>query len=483
MQATAAQIAQNPNVREQASTLKSMWQFDKAELVKGRQKIRERGADLIRDAVNSMLRTRRDKMGTSLSLKELRDDYQELQKLLVDLLKVAAEAEQTGVKQVASDDEEIEHRIAALERANRFNKQSLLEQALAAVQNDLRNEQKREISPVATEVLKELERHVDEALRNLNLVLQRLNKQRKANLIWASANKPLRIEIDHPLHMTALVNDEEIKKYANRVSIFEQSVRAQTTSVGRLLAGEEEQVDPLAEFRKWMADARLLDALFKGDIDQLLGVALNFARQYIHKEVEKNSVIEVMLETNENILLQRLKEAGAKAHSLVGFSEQFAPDNRQARLVSAYYEKDEERAALLSAITKAFGQGNCKLVKSKDRTEIVVFYYVDGLPMSAVSDLSGRCLSAFLKRRYEWYQQLKQSLNGNSSQANTMYNQLVGVPVYSGQDSENRVIETGIIKRIYRVKRLNVREYELGDIPELRDDDVDGVATETKVGK
>lgn len=471
LQITAAQIAQTPNVKEQASILRSMWQSDKGELTKvARQRIREKGASLAANAINEMLRTRREQMGTGLSLKELRDDYLELQSLLTTILKVTQEAEQSGSRQVTNDDEDIVHKLEALEKSNRFNRQSALEQALAAVQNDLRNEQRREITPIATEVLKELERHVAGSLRNLNLVLQKLNKQRKANLIWASADKPLRINIDHPLHMTALTDDEEIRKYANKVSIFEAASRAKTTSVGRLMAGEEEEdIDPIAEFRKWMEDTKLLDALFKGDIDLLLGLALTFARKYIHKAVEKNSVIEVILETDEAILLQRLKEAAAKAHPLVSFSEQFAPDNRQARLVSAYYDKDEERAALLSAINKAFGQGNCQLVKSKDRTEVVVFYYVDGLPISAVNDLSGRCLNALLKRRYDWYQQLKPSLNGNNPQTYTMYNQLVGVPVYSGQDAENRILETGVIKRIYQVKRLNVHEYALGDIPELQD--------------
>jgi hypothetical protein len=470
LQITAAQIAQTPNAKEQASMLRGMWQADKVELVKiGRQKIGKKGAELATNAINEMLQTRLKQMGTSLSLKELRDDYLELDSLLEAILKIAEDAEHVNSRQVVQEDESIIHRIEALEKSTRFNRQSALEQALGAVQNDLRNEQRREVTPIATEVLKELMHHVAESLRNLNLTLNKLNKQRKTNLIWASADKPLRIDIDHPLHLTALTGDEEIRKYANRVSVFDAASRAKTTTVGRLMAGEGENIDPIAEFRKWMEDTKLLDALFKGDVDLLLNLALTFARKYVHKEVEKNSVIEVILETDEAILLQRLKEAATSAHSLVSFSEQFAPDNREARLVSAYYDKDEERAALLGAINKAFGQGNCQLVKSRDRTEVVVFYYVDGLPLSAINDLSGRCLNAFLKRRYDWYQQQKLSLNGKTPRA---YNQFVGVPVYSGQDAENRVLETGIVKRVYQVKRLNVKDYssdEIDEIPELKD--------------
>ncbi|HLG64604.1 MAG TPA: hypothetical protein VKY19_21880 [Ktedonosporobacter sp.] len=467
VQLTAAQMAaQSPNVKEQANRLGSIWQADKRELAtSGREKVEKKGAELASGAIKEMLQTRRDQMGTGLSLKKLRDDYLELRNLLGTLLKVAQDAEQADPSRANVPDDGVRRSIEALERANRFNRQSLLEQAIGAVQNNVINERQREILPIATQVLKELERHVAESFRNLDLVLQKLNRQRKTNLVWAAADKPLRVEINHPLHLPVLADDEQIRSYANQVSIFEAGSRAKTTTVGRLMTGEEAAIDPLAEFRKWMADANLLDALFKGNVDSLLNVALTFAREYVHKEVEKHSVIEVIFQTDEAILLERLKEAARRAHASVSFSDQFAPDNRQARLVSAYYDKDEERAALLAAINEAFGQGNCQLVKSRDRTEIVVFYYVDGLPLSAINDLSGRCLDAFLKRRQDWYQQQKQSPNGKVQPG---YNHYIGVPVYSGQDAEKRVLDTGVIKRLYQVKRLHVKDYPDEDIPELQ---------------
>lgn len=58
---------------------------------------------------------------------------------------------------------------------------------------------------------------------------------------------------------------------------------------------------------------------------------------------------------------------------------------------------------------RTFRQGECTLIRSSDPTEIAIFYYVDGLPMSAVKDLTGRCLDAFLKRRLDWHRQMQAS--------------------------------------------------------------------------
>ena len=52
------------------------------------------------------------------------------------------------------------------------------------------------------------------------------------------------------------------------------------------MAGEEQKVDQLAAFRKWLDDQRKLDALFAGEIDILLDLAQNYAREYVHTEVQ-----------------------------------------------------------------------------------------------------------------------------------------------------------------------------------------------------
>ena len=87
--------------------------------------------------------------------------------------------------------------------------------------------------------------------------------------------------------------------------------------------------------------------------------------------------------------------------------------------------------------------------------------------MSAINDLTGRCLDAFLKRRRAWYRQSK--LNGNGTETNSSYKQRVGVPVYSGKDAQQRVLETGVIRQLYSVRGQNVDIYPSEEIPELAD--------------
>jgi hypothetical protein len=163
------------------------------------------------------------------------------------------------------------------------------------------------------------------------------------------------------------------------------------------------------------------------------------------------------------VLFQRLGEAAAKAHSLIPYSPQFASEHRETRHVCVRWKGEEQRGILQRTIDQAFGQGQCTLLASEDPSEIVVFYYVDGLPMSAINDLTGRCLEAFLKRRKAWQRQT--ILNGGNS--NGSYKQRIGVPVYSGKDAEERVLASGVVYQLYNVRGQNVGVYTPNDIPEL----------------
>jgi hypothetical protein len=126
-----------------------------------------------------------------------------------------------------------------------------------------------------------------------------------------------------------------------------------------------------------------------------------------------------------------------------------------------------KREKLQKTMDEVFSAGKCTMLLSKDPSEIAVFYYVDGLPISAIDDLKGRCLNAFLSRRQQWRRQ-QNALNGNTPIASIgSYNQRVGVPVYSGSDAEARVIETCVIKRLYEVKGSEVGNFSSEDIPEL----------------
>src|SRR5205807_9606675 len=73
LQTTAAQV-KDQSAQQQASRLRSLWQFDKEEIAKrGRQKIQEQGATLAGTALQDITRSRREAMATGLSLRDLRD--------------------------------------------------------------------------------------------------------------------------------------------------------------------------------------------------------------------------------------------------------------------------------------------------------------------------------------------------------------------------------------------------------------------------
>src|ERR1051326_1577402 len=205
-----------------------------------------------------------------------------------------------------------------------------------------------------------------------------------------------------------------------------------------------------------------MDDLFKGDIDLLLRVAQSYTRNKVHDEVIKYSVLDVLVQGGEDILPQRLADAAELTHPLVSFNRGFAPERQEVWHVCAYVKDKDQRDQLQRAVDQVFPQGRCSLLDTKDPTEIVVFYYVDGIPASAVSDLTGRCLEAFLKLRRNWYKHARSS--GNSGGNNP--GQRVSIPIYSGQEADKRVIDQDIICKLCRVTGRFINEYH--DLRELQ---------------
>jgi hypothetical protein len=455
--------------QQQAARLRGSWIYDKEEIIKsGRRRIQDQGAALAGMALQDIVDSRRTTIANGMSLRDLRDEYQKMDGILASTITI-----QQSFSPDATDERDVIRKLSALERAGSWGRDRALQQAIGAVHGHLDAMLQRESHTAALDVLKLLQNHCAEALRNLEIVLGKLLRQRKNNPRWAGSDQKFRIDMNHLLHMAALSDDAEITRYANMVSIFASTNRRRGTggagagAIGRIVAGEQ-QTDQVGEFRKWMDDQGKLDALFTGEIDTLLDLAQSYASNYVHNEVRQHSVIDVLLQTGEDVLLHRLSDAAQKAHSLVTYNREFASERREARHVSAYWKDEEQRGVLQRTINQAFGQGQCTLIESKDPSEIVVFYYVDGLPMSAINDLTGRCLEEFLKRCRSWHRQAK--INNNGADPNSRYKQRVGVPVYSGRSAERRVRETGVISRMYSVRGQNVGTYTVDEIPELADD-------------
>ena len=464
---------------DQANQLRSIWQSDKDQTSQlDRKKIQVEGSRLISDALNAIKLTRRERLSTGLTLLGLRDEYQRMQAMLSQVLRVAQDISRNArlgqnLAQISTDDEEVKQRLAALQKAWRFSRTAALEQAIVSVQNDIQTRLRREMFAVGLEMLKELTKHCAQVILNLDVVIPRV-RQVRTDRQKQAPEELLHIEMNHPLQLAALASHDEIMRFANRVSMFPTDDTNQAGILSRLIMGDDTESDPLAGFRKWLQDQRKQELLVDGKLEPLMEATKEYATRHFFSQMEDQelSVIDVLLQAGDDILVQRLRQAAAKAHSLVSFSTDFATERREARHVSAKF-RPEQYSRIQAAIDSAFGEGLCTLISSKDPTEIGVFYYVDGLAMAAVSDLAGRCLSAFLRRRESWHQQAEKevetSLNGNSLDGNGEYNQKVGVPIYSSRDAQERVFRTDVIRLLYNVRGQSVDDESIWDIPELSD--------------
>lgn len=452
------------SAKERASKLSSALQEYRNEIKQGQQRIQHHGDTFIDDAIRAMEQTQRERICRGgISLTELREEFRALQNLLNSTLKVAREDIRTTVDNTAVTRQQKALDVAW--PASLINRDTKLKQLSNAIKTNLQEHLRQTARPTALLVLETLENHCAEIGRNLDIVLQKLSKQKKNRRDWVAADREYNVDMGHPLQFVAISNSKdrkEVDEYAAKVSVFAPRMAGVTGSATR--AQDNAQ---LAEFRLWLEGNEDLDALFKGDLELLLKVVRSYTTEKVHEEIEHHSVIDVLLQAGDGILEQRFKEAATMAISLVSYSKSFAPFLREAWHVSAYYRTSDQREAIDKAIRQSFAEGQCRLLESKDPTEIAIFYYVDGIPMSAVDDLKGRCLNAFLNRRQQWRRQ-QLSLNISTPVASIgSFNQRVGVPVYSGQDATDRVQETCVIQRLYEVKGQEVDDYAVEDIPEL----------------
>lgn len=429
--------------------LEETWNSDKNAIVQSVAEMRTSGNKLVREISNSWNKLRNDTMATSsdLSLSSLQREYRHLSGVLNEVLKFAR------TETAFIDDNAVMAQFKQLELAARANNRNaertrkvIADSAIREVQRNIRGQLERRASPIATDVLEELVFLNSEALNKLEAVLLRLQKQKETLESWSVTSRPLSAGVAHPLELVALSYEKkgdelsEVERYYDRVSLLTNRIRSRTQQVT--------VIDQLALFRKWLSDNSNLEYLFKGDIDLLLRVARNYTRTQVHEEIKKYSVLDVLIQGGEQTLLQRLSEAADLAYSLVNFNEGFAPDREEVWHVCAYCQDTSQRDLLQKVVDRVFGQGRCTLLDSSDPTEIVVFYYVDGIPMSAVNDLTGRCLESFLKLRQNWYRYAG-STGSNGSVDNP--GQRVSIPVYSGKDAETRILDNEIICKLCKV--------------------------------
>lgn len=469
-------LQESGTVEGKYQSLRQYYQSYQTQLRQSQRSFLDKGQTFLGEALAALNHTRREMISIQgFSLRELREDIRFLEGTLGQVYKVArddTERNHTNEAEIGRLSEEVQK--AKFPRAKQDRLRELKDRMIANLFGILQ-EVARDAALI---VLEELERDSLEIGLKLDTVLQRQRKEKARQDARTQAQGQFVLDKSHPLHLMALDTPEEARQYTEKISILGEGGQRRPVGVGR----SNEQI---ADFRTWLIQQSEFEALFEGDSEHLAEIVQTYVRQRVKEAVGRYKLIDLLLAEGEEHLIHKLREASGRAISLVSFAPAFAPDLREAWYVSAdfrmareelaerdstYPEDRAKRAKIETAMKQAFTSGDCKLLKSRDPSEIALFYYVDGLPLSAIEDLKGRCLEAFLNRRKRWYQQQKALGNGSSPQTSIGgLNQRVGVPVYSGRDAEQRILETGIIRRLYAVKGSEVGTYRVEDIPELGD--------------
>ena len=436
------------NVQAQAVRLRGMWQDDQNVLTQARAQMNQQARTIADDILKDLKRFRLQAVMRGVPLSQVKQDYEEFQRIITTIQREIAYYD---VGNLAGQNT-VDVALSNLARAGFLNASGALDNALNAMRDHLRGVRLRTGSNAATNILRVLVRHCTLEIANLNVVISESQRSLQANPITA-----FQVENIHLLHLPALTNQQQVRAYYEKVSIF---ARVQPSDDPFDEAEEEQGGDSLYVFRRALGSK--LEILFSGDFPEIFSVFNDYSSRIIKDRMTRYSVLDVLLE--QNVLQTRMTDAAEKATSLITLNKGLAPHYREMRHVVAFY-RDNQQKTLQTVIDKTFIQGETTLVRSEDPTEIVVFYYLDGLPMSAVNDLSGRCLNAFLTRRQQWH--LLNSSNGRNP--NRGGNRSMSVPVYSGRDAEEKVRKMGVIHSLYKVRnKAVVKNYSEQDVPDLK---------------
>ncbi len=468
-------------------TINQLYRTFQGQLHQSKSSFIDRGHVLVSEAREELERSKRELISQQgLSLSEVREEFRLLETTVAEVYRLAIEdtnRNRVNEGEVQRLQEEV--RKARLPRSKNEHLRELVDR-MSLNLGGLLQEVARD---AALTVLDALQRYSSNVGLKLDVVLQRLRKEKNRQETRAQVQGQYLLDDSHPLHLMALDGMNEVDKYVEKISLLGNARR-------QLIGAGGTSNDHLTDFRNWLTKLSEFDALFEGDSDHLTETVQTYVRIRVKEAVSKYKLIDILLAEGEEKLLRKFREASSRAISLVSFAPDFAPDLREAWYISADYRLEREeldvfdtdypedrlkRSKIEKAMKKALTSGDCKLLKSRDPGEIALFYYVDGLPMSAIEDLKGRCLEAFLNRRKRWYQQQEMLANSQTNGKNTpqieqstspqssigSLNQRVGVPVYSGRDAEERVKETGVIRQLYKVKGTEVRDYREEDVAEL----------------
>jgi hypothetical protein len=248
-------------------------------------------------------------------------------------------------------------------------------------------------------------------------------------------------------------------QYYDRVSIFTRG-RAQQ----RFLDDASQTLDPLAIFRHELEQQGMIKHFFDGRYDIIFDMMQQHVKERVQKKLERYTLLDVFESVGSSVLRDSMKHALERAQALITLNRDYATQCVEEWYVTASWSTEAQRTMLERAMKQV--SETAKLLPSDDPTEIVVFYLVDGLAMPSINDLTSRCLKALLDRRTMWTS-YQSSSGKRQSSTNQRGHVTVGIPIYSGYGSGQRVYQQGLIYKLYRVRGLSIGDYTTTQVPEL----------------
>ena len=439
---------------QQADTLRRSYRSDQDRIQQeeSRQQIQQQARTLFKRLVTSLRAERAKYVTTDCSLTQLVNDYRDVIRRIENLQAAA------GTVKVSPPWSE-ERLNSALDELGRGKKQ-LLGNLIAAAQQNLESRCEGEAVQIATEFLNALGNECAETLTRLQAFIHEARERYEHERGWQTDNPRLEAQSDYPLYIPALSTEQDMMHYYDRVSIFTRG-RAQQ----RFLDDDSQTLDPLAIFRHELEQG-MIEHFFDGHYDLIFDMMQQHVKERVQKKLERHTLLDVFESAGPSVLRDSVRQALERAQALITLNTDYATQCVEECYVAASWSTEAQRAMLEHAMKQV--SETAKLLPSGDPTAIMVLYLVDGLAMPAINDLSSRCLKALLERRTMWTSHHGSSDKRRSS-TNYHSNVRIGIPIYSGYGSEQRVSHQGVIHKLYSARAQSVGDYTPTQVPELAD--------------
>jgi hypothetical protein len=433
------------NNRQKADRIRSQYQSDLDFIEQEKTKIHPQAQGKFRDLQKALNTERVNYILKDCPLAQLLNDYREM---LDRIKKIQVAASKVKVSPPVSDEELTQWRdsVAAHGRPQAINGY------IDAVQRNLTSRCEAAAVQTAIMFLTSLEHECQDAIRRIQAFINEATQRFRNKPGWNSNDSALQVQNDHSLYISALSNKQDIEQYYNHVSIFAQS------DEGLFSEGDGTQLDPLALFRHELEQRDLVKHFFDSNYNKIFTAIEQYVERCIKVQLDNYPLMNVFESMRPAVLRDCLTQALGRAQSLMPFARGYAASCVEECYVTASWSNGLQHSMLDEALSQISQKAT--LIQSDDPTEIVVFYLVDGLAITALNELTSRCLGAFLEQRRIWT-----LYNSNRALRGSMR----GIPVYSGYNFELQVRQQGIVHQLYKAKQLSVAEYTKDQVPELAD--------------